>query len=122
MIPKSTLACLCLVEQIQEKFDQLQGNLEFQVLNHIFANASAAAVIAIQLVSASLFLMSAIAAIRFQRFSVWWTVRRPYTFFMLIALFRSTEVQAFKNNNNKTTEQISRIINKDEVPVVPVCV
>jgi hypothetical protein len=66
--------------------------------------------------------MSAIAAIRFQRFSVWWTVRRPYTFFMLIALFRSTEVQAFKNNNNKTTEQISRIINEDEVPVVPVCV
>jgi hypothetical protein len=36
VIPKSTLACLCLVEQIQEKFDQLQGNPTHQVLNHIF--------------------------------------------------------------------------------------
>jgi hypothetical protein len=36
---------------------------------------------------------------------------------MLIAQFRSTGVQI----NNKTTEQISGIINKDEVSVVPVC-
>ena len=31
-------------------------------------------------------------------------------------------LKAFKKINNKNTEQISRIINKDEVPVVSVCV